>query len=171
MAIAENVVKSRMRGTIFFAGSMTWAAVKNHLLPPDHEEWDAIFGKNDDEELRSAAETESAARVHEGIVPYLLAAENPFFSSAHAGHGADGRQPAREGEHFTFAPCNEGSSLGELKVQDHVRFFTADGQHREEAIRYAVAANPEFAMERVPVIFPAVHLGRAGASVVLGPKP
>jgi DNA sulfur modification protein DndB len=155
MAISEYVVKSKMRETEFFTGSISWAAVKNSLLPPDDPEWDSIFGKNDDDSS-GAQRKLNRKRVEDAIVPYLLNTDSPFFSSLTLMMVPMDGSILQEGVHYTFEPLKGGGiggTMGELKLADHVRLFIADGQHRAEAIRRALAVEPSMATQRVPVIF------------------
>ncbi|BAL73752.1 DNA sulfur modification protein DndB [Bradyrhizobium cosmicum] len=140
MAITIPVVKGKMLGTEFMLGSMTWAAMDRQVLPPDDEHWNDILG-NVEETQRKL----NTSRVKNALVPYLLKNSDAFFSSITLVMVPMDGSPLQEGRDYTFAG-------EELRIEDHVLLFPADGQHRRAAIAEALKEAPKYALERVPVV-------------------
>ena len=150
MTINISVVKSKMLGTEFMVGAMTWAAIANQVLPPDNDSWDDIFGGPGSEEVQRKL---NKPRVNDSLIPYLTDNDDAFFSSITIVLVPMDGSNLKEGQDYHFRPSGENSDVGELVIEDHVLLFPSDGQHRGAAITGALKKAPALARERVPVVF------------------
>lgn len=150
MATTIQVVKSKMKGTDFMTGAMSWAAIANQVYSPSSNHWDQIFDGAGDEEVQRKL---NKLRVKDSLVPYLTQNEDAFFSSICLVMIPLDGSSLEEGKHYRFEPCSESNNMiGTLHIEDDVMLFPADGQHRKESIAEAIKEAPGLARERVPVV-------------------
>lgn len=150
MALTLPAVKGEFFGTPYWSGKMKLAAIENMLHAPSDERWDHIFDPS-----QGAQRDLNITRVIRDMVPYLTKPGfRPFFSALTVIMVPMDGATLTEGEDYTFKPMEGETDVGKLEVQDQVMLFTADGQHRREALAQALKTNRKdlHSME-VPVIF------------------
>ena len=144
-----EVTKGKMKDTEFWVGAMSFAAIANQVLSPDNKWWDSLFGGPGSEQAQRKLNT---ARVRDELVPYLTQNADSFFSSITLVLIPMDGTELKEGKHYKFSPCKEGSVVGEVTLEDDVRLFVADGQHRVASICSSLEEAPALARHTIPVV-------------------
>lgn len=146
MALTLPAVKGDFFGTPYWSGKMKLAAIENMLHPPSDERWDHIFDPS-----QGAQRELNAGRVIREMVPYLTKpGYRPFFSALTVIMVPMDGDQLEMGKDVKFP---EDSDVGYLTIEDQVMLFTADGQHRREALAQALKGNRKLHSMEVPVVF------------------
>ena len=147
MAHLIKAVKGSFFGTPYWSGKMKVAAIAHVIKPPNDPMWDDVLEGHD------AQRDLNKGRVLGSMVPYLLnPSYNPFFSALTLILVPIAGDKLEDKVDFDFVPDQPGSDVGELRIEDQVVLFAADGQHRREALAEAFKQNRKIATEEVPVI-------------------
>jgi DNA sulfur modification protein DndB len=147
MALTLPAVKGDFFGTPYWSGKMTLAAIENNLHSPSDQRWDHIF-----DPAHGAQRELNSGRVMREMVPYLTKpGYRPFFSALTVIMVPMGGDKLEMGKDIQYPADAE---VGMLTILDQVMLFTADGQHRREALAQALKTNRKdlHSME-VPVVF------------------
>lgn len=150
MALTVSAVKGDFFGTPYWSGKLSLAAVENQLHQPSDPRWDLIFDPSE-----GAQRELNLNRVIKDMVPYLTTPNyNPFFSALTVIMVPVNGESLVEGVDYDFDPMEKHPDVGVLTIKDQVMLFTADGQHRREALVQALKTHrKQFLLHEVPVIF------------------
>jgi len=147
MAITFQVVRGQQRTHEFFQTIMDYGDIADRVKMPEDVLGDHLF----DNDLTMQRQV-NLARVKKELVPYLEN-DDAFFSALTLVMIPRTFDPLEEEEGYDFKSFDgKNSAIGELTVTSAVYLFPADGQHRAAAIKEVLKANPELALQQIPVV-------------------